>query len=69
MMARVSGRRARHRGPAASVAATMAAVAALAVPGVASATPPTPTITATQAGSLTTQLTSSTGTHWSWTFS
>jgi PKD repeat protein len=68
MMARVSGRRARHRGPAASVAATMAAVAALAVPGVASATPPTPTITATQAGSLTTQLTSSTGTHWSWTF-
>jgi PKD repeat protein len=68
MIARLSGRRARHRGPAASVAAAMAAVAALAVPGVATATPPTPTITATQTGSLTTLLTSSTGTHWSWTF-
>jgi PKD repeat protein len=67
MMARLSGRRARHRGPAASVAA-MVAVAALAVPGVATATPPTPTLTATQSGSLTMLLTSNTGTHWSWTF-
>ena len=41
---------------------------ALAVPGVASATPPTPVITVTQAGALAARLTSSTGTHWSWTF-
>jgi PKD repeat protein len=42
--------------------------AALAVPDGASATPPTPVVTATQSGPLTVRLTSSTGTHWSWTF-
>ena len=42
--------------------------AALAMPGGAPATPPTPVITATQSGALTARLTSSTGTHWSWTF-
>lgn len=42
--------------------------AALAVPGGASATPPTPVVTATQSSPLTASLTSSTGTHWSWTF-
>ena len=48
MMAGLSGKRARHQGPAASLAATVAAVAVLAAPGVATATPPTPTITAAQ---------------------
>jgi PKD repeat protein len=43
--------------------------AALAVPGGASATPPTPVVTATQSSPLTASVTSSTGTHWSWTFS
>ena len=63
MMARLSGKRARHQGPAASLAATVAAVAALAAPGVATATPPTPTITASPArpAPLTMQLTSNTG--------
>jgi PKD repeat protein len=42
--------------------------AALAMPGGAPATPLTPVVTATQTGPLTAQLTSSTGTHWSWTF-
>ena len=68
MMARLSGKRARHRGLTASLAATVAAVAVLAAPGVATATPPTPTITASQDRSLTMQLKSDTGTHWSWTF-
>jgi PKD repeat protein len=44
------------------------AAAALAMPGGAPATPLTPVITATQAGPLVAQLTSSTGTHWAWTF-
>jgi PKD repeat protein len=42
--------------------------AALAVPGGALATPPTPVVTATQAGPLQVQLASSTGTHWAWIF-
>ena len=42
--------------------------AALAMPAGAPATPPTPVVTATQSGPLAAQLTSSTGTHWSWTF-
>lgn len=49
-------------------AASAVMVAALAVPGSASATPPTPVVTATQSSPLTASLTSSTGTHWSWTF-
>ena len=69
MTARLSGKRARHRGLTASLAATVVAVAVLATPGVATATPPTPTITASQVPcSLTMQLKSDTGTHWSWTF-
>jgi PKD repeat protein len=62
-----SGARVRRRRLAAcAVSAVMAAV--LAVPGGASATPATPVVTATQSGPLTAKLTSSTGTHWSWTF-
>jgi hypothetical protein len=38
------------------------------MPGGAPATPPAPVVTATQAGPLKAQLTSSTGTHWAWTF-
>jgi hypothetical protein len=41
---------------------------ARAMPGGAPATPSTPVVTAMQAGPLAAQLTSSTGTHWSWTF-
>ncbi len=49
-------------------AASALMVAALAVPGVASATPATPVVTATQSSPLTASLSSSTGTHWAWTF-
>jgi PKD repeat protein len=62
-----SGARVRRRRLAACAASAVMA-AALAVPGSASATPPTPVVTATQSGPLTARLTSSTGTHWSWTF-
>jgi PKD repeat protein len=65
--ARRSGSRVRGRRLAAC-AASAALGAALAVPCVASATPPTPVITVAQSGPLTARLTSSTGTHWSWTF-
>ena len=66
-IARRSGARVRRRRLAACAASAVMA-AALAVPGGAAATPPTPVITATQSGALTARLTSSTGTHWSWTF-
>ena len=66
-IARRSGARVRRRRLAAYAASAVMA-AALAVPGGAPATPPTPVITATQSGALTARLTSSTGTHWSWTF-
>lgn len=62
-----SGARVRRRWVAA-FAASVGIAATLAAPGGASATPPTPVVTATQSGPLTAQLTSSTGTHWSWTF-
>ena len=61
-----SGARVRRRRLAACAASVGIAVA-LAVPGGASATPPIPVVTATQAGPLTAQLSSSTGTHWAWT--
>ena len=66
-IARRSGSRVRRRRLAAC-AASVGMAAALAMPGGAPATPPTPVITATQSGPLTVKLTSSTGTHWSWTF-
>ena len=66
-IARRSGSRVRGRRLAAC-AVSAALAAALAVPCVAHATPPTPVITAAQSGPLTARLTSSTGTHWSWTF-
>jgi PKD repeat protein len=66
-IARRSGSRVRRRRLAAC-AASVGIAAALAMPGGAPATPPTPVITATQAGPLKAQLTSSTGTHWAWTF-
>ena len=66
-IARRSGARVRRRRLAACAASAVMA-AALAMPGGAPATPPTPVITATQSGALTARLTSSTGTHWSWTF-
>lgn len=62
-----SGERVRRRRLAAC-AASVGIAAALAIPGGAPATPATPVVTATQAGALRVQLTSSTGTHWSWTF-
>lgn len=62
-----SGASVRRRRLAACAASAVMA-AALAVPGGASATPATPVVTATQSGPLKVQLTSSTGTHWSWTF-
>src|SRR5690349_19472985 len=65
--ARRSGSRVRGRWLVAC-AASAALGAALGVPGVASATPPTPVITAAQSGALAVRLTASTGTHWSWTF-
>jgi PKD repeat protein len=65
-IARRSGARVRRRRLA--CAASVGIAAALAMPGGAPATPPTPAVTATQAGPLAAQLTSSTGTHWSWTF-
>jgi PKD repeat protein len=66
-IARRSGARVRRRRLAACAASVVIA-GALAVPGGAPATPPTPVVTATQSGPLTAQLSSSTGTHWSWTF-
>src|SRR4051794_24272468 len=66
-IARRSGARVRRRRLAACAVSVVMA-AALAVPGGAPATPPTPVVTATQAGPLQAQLTSSTGTQWSWTF-
>jgi PKD repeat protein len=66
-IARRSGARVRGRRLAAC-AASVGIAAALVMPGGAPATPPTPVVTATQAGPLAAQLTSSTGTHWSWTF-
>jgi len=66
-IARRSGARVRGRRLAACVA-SVGMAAALVMPGGAPATPPTPVVTATQAGPLAAQLTSSTGTHWSWTF-
>jgi PKD repeat protein len=66
-IARRSGARVRRRRLAAC-AASLGMAAALAMPGGAPATPLTPVVTATQTGPLTAQLTSSTGTHWSWTF-
>ena len=66
-IARRSGARVRGRRLAAC-AASVGIAAALVMPGGAAATPPTPVVTATQAGPLAAQLTSSTGTHWSWTF-
>jgi PKD repeat protein len=66
-IARRSGSRVRRRRLAAC-AACVGIAAALAMPGGAPATPPTPVVTATQAGPLAAQLTSSTGTHWAWTF-
>jgi PKD repeat protein len=66
-IARRSGARVRGRRLAAC-AVSVGIAAALAMPGGAPATPPTPVVTATQAGPLRVQLTSSTGTHWAWTF-
>ena len=66
-IARRSGSRVRRRRLAAC-AASVGMAAALAMPGGAPATPATPVITATPSGPLTVKLTSSTGTHWSWTF-
>ena len=66
-IARRSGARVRRRRLAACAASAVMA-AALAVPGGAPATPPAPVVTATQRGPLKAQLTSSTGTHWAWTF-
>ena len=62
-----SGARVRRRRLAACAISAVIA-AALALPGGASATPATPVVTATQSGPLTARFTSSTGTHWSWTF-
>ena len=66
-IARGSGARVRGRRLAAC-AVSVGIAAALAMPGGAPATPATPVVTATQAGPLRVQLTSSTGTHWAWTF-
>ncbi len=66
-IARRSGSRVRRRRLAAC-AVCVGIAAALAMPGGAPATPPAPVVTATQAGPLAIQLTSSTGTHWAWTF-